>query len=79
MLPKPVLGQIQPPIQWVPGALSPGVKRLGGEAVCSPPTNAEVTVIGLHFNYEIKIEIGNCRLFSVIHIFVTYLILLQTV
>jgi hypothetical protein len=24
---RPVLGSTQPPIQWVPGALSPGVKR----------------------------------------------------
>jgi hypothetical protein len=26
---RPVLGLIQPPIQWVPGALSPGLKRQG--------------------------------------------------
>jgi hypothetical protein len=30
------------PIQWVPGALSPGVKRPGREADHSPPTSAAV-------------------------------------
>jgi hypothetical protein len=29
---RPVLGPTQPPIQCVPGALSPGVKRSGLEA-----------------------------------------------
>jgi hypothetical protein len=37
-----VLGSTQPPIQWVLGALSPGVKRPGREADHSPPTSAEV-------------------------------------
>jgi hypothetical protein len=32
----------QPPIQWVPGALSLRVKRPGREADHSPPTTAEV-------------------------------------
>jgi len=32
----------QPPIQWVPVALSLGVKRLGREADHSPPSSAEV-------------------------------------
>jgi hypothetical protein len=31
----------QPPIQWVPEALSPGVKRPGREADHSPPASAE--------------------------------------
>jgi hypothetical protein len=31
-----------PRIQWVPGALFPGVKRQGREAGQSPPSNAEV-------------------------------------
>jgi hypothetical protein len=30
-----------PPIQWVPGALSPGVKWRGREADHSPPASAE--------------------------------------
>jgi hypothetical protein len=36
------LGTTQPPIQWVPGDLLPGVKRLGHKADHSPPTSAEV-------------------------------------
>jgi hypothetical protein len=39
---RPVLGLTQPPIQWVLGALSPGVKRPGREADHSPPINAEI-------------------------------------
>jgi hypothetical protein len=33
----------QPLIQWVPGAVSPGVKRAGGETDHSPPSSAEAT------------------------------------
>jgi hypothetical protein len=36
------LGPTQPPIQWVPGALSLRVKRLGRKADHSPPSSAEV-------------------------------------
>jgi hypothetical protein len=32
----------QPPIQWVPGALSLGVKRQGRESDHSPPSSADV-------------------------------------
>jgi hypothetical protein len=42
MLSRPVLGPTQPPIQWVPLALSPGVKRPGPDADHSPSTGAEV-------------------------------------
>jgi hypothetical protein len=41
-LSRPALRPTQPPIQWVPGALSPGVKQPGREADHSPPTGAEV-------------------------------------
>jgi hypothetical protein len=37
-----ILGPTQPPIQWAPGALSPGVKRPGREADHSPLSSAEV-------------------------------------
>jgi hypothetical protein len=39
---RPTLGPTQPPIQWVPGALSPGVKRQGCEADHSPAASAKV-------------------------------------
>jgi hypothetical protein len=39
---RTALGHTQPPIQWVLGALSLGVKRPGREADHSPPSNAEV-------------------------------------
>jgi hypothetical protein len=39
---RTALGSTQPPIQWVPGALSLGVKRPGREADHSPPSSAEV-------------------------------------
>jgi hypothetical protein len=39
---RPALGSNQPPIQWVPGVLSPGVKRPEREADHSPPASAEV-------------------------------------
>jgi hypothetical protein len=39
---RPTLGPTQPPIQWVPGAPSPGVKRQGRETDHSPPSSAEV-------------------------------------
>jgi hypothetical protein len=38
---RTALGTTQPPIQWVPGALSLGVKRLGHEADHSPPSSSE--------------------------------------
>jgi hypothetical protein len=39
---RTALGPTQPPIQWVPGALSLGLKRPGREADHSPPSGAEV-------------------------------------
>jgi hypothetical protein len=36
------MGPTQPPIQWVTGTLSLGVKRPGREADHSPPSSAEV-------------------------------------
>jgi hypothetical protein len=39
---KPVLGPTQCPIEWVPGPLSPGLKRQGREADHSPPSSDEV-------------------------------------
>jgi hypothetical protein len=39
---RPALGPTQPPVQWVPGALSLGVKWPGREADHLPPSSAEV-------------------------------------
>jgi hypothetical protein len=38
---RPALGPIQPPVRWVPGDLSLGVKRPGREADHSHPSSAE--------------------------------------
>jgi hypothetical protein len=47
---RPALRSTQPPIQWEPEALSPGVKRPGREVDHSPPTSAEVK------NYDMVCE-----------------------
>jgi len=39
---RTALGPTQRPMQWVPGALSLGVKRPGRETDHSPPSSAEV-------------------------------------
>jgi hypothetical protein len=40
---RTALGSTQPPIQWVPGALSLELKWPGREADHSPPSSADVT------------------------------------
>jgi hypothetical protein len=39
---RPALQPIHPSIQWVEGALSPGIKQPGHEADHSPPPSAKV-------------------------------------
>jgi hypothetical protein len=39
---RPPLGPTRPPIQWILGALSAGVKWPGHEADHSPPSSVEV-------------------------------------
>jgi hypothetical protein len=34
---RPALGPTQPPVQWVPGVLSPGVKRGSGVMLTTHP------------------------------------------
>jgi hypothetical protein len=43
---RPVLGPTQPPIQWISGALSLGVKRPGHESDHSLPSSGEVKNTG---------------------------------
>jgi hypothetical protein len=59
-------GSTQPPIQWVPGALSPGVKRPGRGADHSPPASAEVKKMWIYtstppyaFMFQTKVAEGN--------------------
>jgi hypothetical protein len=39
---RPMLGPTQPPVQWVPAAISPGVKRQGRESDHSSPTSTGI-------------------------------------
>jgi hypothetical protein len=57
-LSRPALGPTQPPIQWVPGAVSLGVKRPGRESDHSPPSSAEVKIVGSSFMawYSVKAQ-----------------------
>jgi hypothetical protein len=41
-LSRPALRSTQPPIQWIPGAVSQEAKQLGREADHSPPTSSEL-------------------------------------
>jgi hypothetical protein len=52
---KPALGPTQPPLQWVPGALSLGVKRPGREADHSLLSSAEVKeCVELYFHSPVR-------------------------
>jgi hypothetical protein len=48
---KPALGPAQPPVRWVTGTLSLGVKRPGRDADHSPLSSAEVKeLVELYFH-----------------------------
>jgi hypothetical protein len=54
---RPALGPTQPPTQWVPGALSLGVKLPEREADHSPPSSAEVKeCMELHLHSLIRLR-----------------------
>jgi hypothetical protein len=54
---RTALGPTQPPIQWVPRALSLGVKRPGREIDHSPPSSAEVKeCVELYFHCPIRLH-----------------------
>jgi hypothetical protein len=44
---REALRPTQPPIQWVPGSNSPGIKRHGSEADHSAPSSADVNNCGV--------------------------------
>jgi hypothetical protein len=53
---RQALGSTQPPIQRVPGALSPKVKRLGSEADHSSPTSAEAKKMWIYTHSPIRLQ-----------------------
>jgi hypothetical protein len=53
---RSALGFTQLPIQWVPGALSPRVKRSAREANHSPPTSAEVKQMCIDIHSPIRLH-----------------------
>jgi hypothetical protein len=60
MLSKPALGSTKPPIQWIPEALSQGVKRPGREADHSSPASAEVKKIWVYTSTPPDAFMGKC-------------------
>jgi hypothetical protein len=53
---RPALRSTQPPIQWVPRALSLGVKRPGRKVDHSPPTSAEVKKMWIYTSTPIRLH-----------------------
>jgi hypothetical protein len=53
---RPALGPTQPPIEWVLGAVSLGVKRQGREADHSPPSSAEVKNVFSYLHSPIRLH-----------------------
>jgi hypothetical protein len=50
------LRSIQPHVQWVPGALSPGEKRPGREVDHSSPTSADVKKMWINTSTPIRLN-----------------------
>jgi hypothetical protein len=54
---RAALGSTHPPVQWVPGVLSLGVKRPVREADHSPPSNAEVKEwVKLYIHFPMRLH-----------------------
>jgi hypothetical protein len=62
---RPALGSTQPPIQWVPRPLSPGVTRPRREANRSPPTGAEVKKMWIYTGTTLPLLYGPQRFITV--------------
>jgi hypothetical protein len=54
---RPALGLTQPPIQWIKGALSLGVKRRGCKPDNSVLSSAEVECVELYFLSPIRLHV----------------------
>jgi hypothetical protein len=57
---RPPLGPTQPPIKWVPGDLSPGVKQPGREADHSSPTSTKVKKTWVYTSTPTYVFIAQC-------------------
>jgi hypothetical protein len=61
---RTALGPTKPPIQWVPGVPSLGVKRPGREADHSPPSSAQYTFIAWCSVKKTGTNLLTCTIFS---------------
>jgi hypothetical protein len=57
---RSALGSTQPPIKWVPGALSRVVKRQGREADHSSPTSAEIKKMWIYTSTPPYVFMAQC-------------------
>jgi hypothetical protein len=53
---RPALRSTKLPIQWVPGAVFPGLKRPGREADHSPPASAKVKKMWIYIHSTIRLH-----------------------
>jgi hypothetical protein len=51
---------VRVPVKWVPGALSPGIKRQGSEADHSPPTSADVKITWIYTSTPPYVFMAQC-------------------
>jgi hypothetical protein len=57
---RPALGPTQPPIQWAPGAVSPGLKRQGCEAN-HPPSSTSILPLPQYFFMVWRLPVQKTR------------------
>jgi hypothetical protein len=67
------LRPIQPHIQWVPGAFSPGVNQSGHEADLSTPSSAEIN----ECSYATTLPYTFTACTGIIHLYVTFTYILN--